>query len=333
MNERPLFPRPVPQASLNRAIINYPGVPGSYSGLHGRDLLAKAAIVELCTQHGVSLDDFYGDDIEPPADLVREWGRRLGVFSLNLWFGGYFRGAESDEVRTLGDKWATTGVISCGGGLLAHRYGGEIIRQANIFIDEYIRSEGLKNPRRLELCSDPRSVNLNGLQTYGRRLLARDAEEERAWILALDFGHGDLKARVFNSDESRRLATRTLNFENSIEYPDRLQTALAIRRIISENSAEILTRCSRLGIRPSHVLISLAAYIHNGEILENHIGAFASLREIEADGEKLFSELIPGMERVRLFHDGQAAALGISGSEAVLIFGTAIGYGFAPEFQ
>jgi hypothetical protein len=105
---------------------------------------------------------------------------------------------------------------------------------------------------------------------------------------------------------------------------------------------ETMTRTWRAArdVRPevsATIVASIASYVRDGQPLPRQGGSYPQLLRLADNVERWLSDrLSEALDRpmkVRLLHDGTAAARALAGAEnaAVMTLGTGLGHGFPPE--
>lgn len=314
----PEFPKPVPEASLNRATVPYPDSDSTWTGA---ELLSRQAIAQLCEKHGSSINALFDSTESVKPGLLEEWADRLTAFIHALRTARYFRNHANPEVQAMGRRWGEVSAVLCGGGLLAHPAAGGLVDRAN---------DNLSGTVTLRLADSPREIVLQGLAAREATLGTFDPLEPGTCAVLLDFGHGAMKALAVLPDARFiRLPTHAMDFSRSVRTDDTSLPAETVYAEMKQATAVAFEACSNMGARPKRLLVSLVAYMHHCVLLPNHVGAYARLSAIDPDMRKLLTRMLadlhgtsrPETPYIEAYHDGQAAALGCRHEDAVLVFG------------
>jgi hypothetical protein len=315
-------------ASLNRVVIQTaPDLPTGRRGQKAFDLLSKKALIALIRERGLlpTLPD--ADlplgvntlDSNALADLAAEMGQRLFWLLHTLKEGS----AENRAARAEWNAdhwafWASQKSLYLGGGLVAGALGPLLVNQAC----------RLGAPYQVTLAPDPAHLPLGGL--------AHLTSPQAAPHLLLDFGQTQVKAAYARNVEG--LIQPLEHLPNFPVPPEALPNPYTPPdQIILEKMRDFMVAAIAQQWRPACdplILISLASYVQNGQPIDN--GVYGRLRQLAADVPghlaNRVGQRIGQAVKIRLVHDGTAAAQGYAGQPqtAVILLGTALGVGFAP---
>ncbi|MGE3911947.1 MAG: hypothetical protein AB7K36_21490 [Chloroflexota bacterium] len=345
--------RLTPAASLNRVrFVEVPGLPlpAEMLGRTAYHLLAARSVAELAQQEmGVA-------GVNPPPDILLQLhraladssmplatvaqrvaervGMRLGWLVVTLRRGDpASRDARPDWDDSYWRHWAGISTIYLGGGIASGRLGPHIARQANAVLE----AAGMEACA-VQISHWPQQLSLVG----GARLIPALPEVSAAAVL--DFGQSIVK-RGCARYEDRTLASLQLLPPVSARWtvfpPGVEQTAEDVARL-GEFMATTLAETwqavhSADGGTVPGIVASFASYLRDGQPLARQGGPYASLLRLSDNLEDWLSRRVSEITRraltVSLLHDGTAAATTYAGeqSAAVIMLGTALGYGFPPD--
>jgi hypothetical protein len=306
----PPVPRAIPESSINRAVIGNACPLIEYRDRGGRDLLASRALETLRQRASAG-----------EADFTREFARRLAALLHSLFTGDVVwpppPADSAAALEAIRQYWISCPRVILGGGYLSGEPGREIVADARLHLEGW----GLGD-RNITLFDRPGSMPLYGASTG-----------QPAVTLVIDFGHTSAKGAILQeSGELEFLKPRPMGINAAHEGwdPDYARTVHgAIRKAL----AGFRDECRDNAAVPA-IAISLAAYLENGVLVDNHRGGYCKLRMINPDFNDLIGDIWEdlGMPRPQVcsWHDGSAAARNLSGPGAALVFGTAVGHGFSP---
>jgi hypothetical protein len=327
-----------PEASINRVrIVDLPGVklPADVKGKTAFEFCSQAAFAASIRSQAAALDlapD--ADDAELPPmlaarledarDPVRQtaraiaedFGRRLGVVIATLkrgdepnqrarpeWDGSYWR------------HWRSIRRVWLGGGLVSGALGGPICEQVLLIL----RQAGVHD------CDVRAYARPDILPLVGA---AREVMTSAGAALVADFGQTNIKAGVAMYEDGRLRRLEVLNSQPSVARDADVAESMA--RLLAElYSAE----ATRLALGPE-IGVCIASYVK-----DNHLYGYTRTPfwALHSDVTNLgcwlsqrISALVGRELRVRLLHDGSAAAATFAGERhtAVVMVGTALGSGF-----
>ena len=339
--------RPYVSPSLNMAkIVALPGVelPNEVRGKTGYKMFSSEQLIPRILKQFPALaqavdvprafDDFLTPD-HPQYDramlMAEEYGRNLGYLLLMLKRGDPVnRAARAGWADRHWVHWGRINTVWVGGGLMAGRLGQIAVPEAAIVLHENGQPD----------------FSLN-LSPYGSALpligCARTAPATAKSMLLFDFGQTSVKrAAAFYQDG------RLTRLHQLASYPSDCGTISSVAdRNLAEGTADhfvniVADTWEEAGQAGwpicNQITASLACYLVDGQpafprflgcygrisLLADHMGTYLARRV----SEKLTVSL-----KLRLIHDGTAAAMTYAGSKetAVLTFGTAIGNGFPPS--
>ena len=341
--------RLTPVASLNRVrIVDLPGVvlPPEVCGAVACDLLSAPALADhlrsRAGQLGLSAVRAAEPDVllrrfdecfEHPDSTIRaaaegvarQFGAYLGYVLLTLkrgdsanravrpeWGDGYWR------------HWGGVTRVRIGGGVVAGRLGPRLVAHAaQTLTDAGIDDCGV------QLARWPTLLPLVGA--------ARVMPPAGPSAVVLDFGHSFIKRACAEYHHDTLTALRLLP---AVPTPPTELTTEGVGRLAQYVASVVAdTQCEAadpgVALAPT-VVVSLAAYVRDGQPLLRTGDPFAAMATIAGNLEVWLSER--ASERagqpleVVLRHDGTAAAYACAGVEraAVITMGTALGVGFSP---
>lgn len=321
-----------PYPSLNRLKIG--GLPIGFPGeTNGFALLSSAAlnllIEEQATRNNFPLNDY--SERERPF-LLDQW--------LESSDAGLRRSAES-IVETMGtrlaaliavlwrgdgpsDKWLAVKNVWLGGGLAAGKWASRMVEAAR----QHFPALGITDWT-LNLARYPAIMPLIGAARY--------APADAAQAIVLDFGGTYIK-RAVASYENGVLTALTLLSNQPARYL--VHTSEGVKRSdiqpLFDHMVDVITETwHESSARPAPLIaFSLASYIEDGQPVSD--AGYGLLRLLSSDVTGYFQEILSlklGQSvRVRLLHDGSAAATAIAHEPdaAIIMLGTALGSGFPP---
>jgi hypothetical protein len=300
-----LLPIAIPESSLNRLQISPLCPLEEYRGLRGTDLLHSSAIAALKTD----IKSFW----------TVEMARRTAalIFSL-LGDRPHWPKEEQhtpsvqDALENIREYWSRCPQISLGGGFLAGSGGPKVLEKAVSFLRCWDIADN-----RIVLAEQPERMPLSGA-----------AYQQPTGSLVLDFGHGSVKGLW----DGQPLPPFSMSIESRHEGTDPTFSHEVLRKV----QAALQHFLSLLeGSLPVKLVISLAAYIQKDRFIPTHRGGYCQLAHFQASAVELFAGLwqkLSGQEILtEIYHDGTAAARPLPPGAATILFGTALGHGFAPD--
>ncbi len=352
------IPATPPHISLNRVtIVDLPGcaLDDEVRGQRAGDLLSAAALgrYALAAAADLRLPPAFAEDtlatrrglpvfvdaclISPdPAQraaaeaLGRRLGRNLGHLLLALRRGDAVnRAARAEWGPEEWTRWGRVQQVWLGGGLLSGRLGARIVAHARSFLAE------TGSPEEPRVAASP----------WGRELpllgAARYLPAGAGHALCLDFGHTAVKracVRVVGD------AIREMHTFPPVDIPldwqiahagDRATTGRWLLAFMAETVAGTAQRARAAGLHPrAEIMVAVASYVDGGRLPAQ--GFYTTLMALADDARPLLAgaiaELAGSAPRVRLIHDGTAAAACHAGAAdtVVIVAGTALGLGFPP---
>jgi hypothetical protein len=317
-----------PAASLNRvrftALAGLP-IPARMIDWAAYALLSAKALADLTARHG---------DANAAA---RSFGERLGWLLVTLRLGDpASRAARPDWDESYWRHWAGVRTVYLGGGIVSGEIGQGIAEQAARVLAE----AGMADCR-VEVAPWPEHLPVIGA---ARSLADASSAAGTSSAAVFDFGHSFVKRAIAQYEDGAlaavRLAPRLpaalpklaagadLTPEQTLQIGEQLVTTMAETwRAARVADPEV----------SSTIVASVASYLRDGQPLARQGGAYSYLLGLSDNlanwlGARLTFTLGRHM-RVRLLHDGTAAAAAVASqpSTAVIMLGTALGVGFPPE--
>jgi len=344
-----------PAASLNRArLIATPPftLPPEVAGMTAYDLLAArkvaAAVREEAATLGLLAEREIDDDalmrhfdacfvapeesVRAAADTIaRRFGRALGALILTLRRGDpAARAARPDWDDNYWSYWAGITMLAIGGGLVSGRLGPRLVAHAAHTLADAGMADCV-----LDLAAWPPVLPLVGA--------ARSLPPETAAAIVCDFGYSFVKRARATYGDGLLVRLDTLpprparwldNFPGPVPPPEQLAG-------LSEHIVGILAdtwqpeAVMSAALAP-HIVVSLAAYLRDGQPLTSQGGVYAALNTLSPNlAAWLADRLGNAIGRpftMTLLHDGTAAARAYAGTPraAVILLGTSLGGGFSP---
>lgn len=345
-----------PAASLNRVrLLATPPftLPPEVAGRRAYDLLAARKLAAVVREDVAALGLLTGRDVDddtllrrldtcfvaPDAavraaaeGIARRFGRVLGALVLTLRRGDpAARAARPEWDDSNWDYWAGITMIIIGGGLVSGRLGPHLVAQAARTLAE----AGMTDCA-LELAAWPTTLPLIGA--------ARSVPPgTAAAALVCDFGHSFIKRARASYADGRLMRLDTLpprpsrwlgNSSAPVPPPEQLAG-------LAEHIVGTLAETWRAEAAPRpdlapHIVVSLAAYLRDGQPLTSQGGVYAALNTRSPNLARWLADRLSAASgrpfTVTLLHDGTAAARAYAGTPrvAVILLGTSLGGGFAP---
>jgi hypothetical protein len=171
----------------------------------------------------------------------------------------------------------------------------------------------------------------------------RSVEGGSTWALVFDFGSTNVKRGVARYQDGALTALRVKTPLPTNGLPDEISgtSDMAVAHRLADFMTRIIVEDWRAAVAtgesPSnHIAASIACYLHDGQPLPYGAG-HASLRLLSDNAATYLSRsvsvAVDAPVRVELSHDGTTAARVFAGqpNTAVIMMGTWLGVGFAPE--
>jgi hypothetical protein len=358
----PKIPFTPQTASINRIrIVDLPGihVDDSVIGEQAYNLLSAPAIVHYMLSHARDLNlpsgymegdpnrselrrdlplllDQYLTSSDPVVrncaeKIAERLGRNLGYLLLTLHRGDIVnRLVRPDWTTQEWDQWHNIRNIIIGGGLASGHLGDRLLAAAQSIITR----NRYMNLIHINKSAYPRTMTVVGASRYFP-IAAKNA-------LCLDFGQTSVKAATVKLQQGSIKSMSWLpthfvswHWRNDTEARNEIQPQEVLNFVVDETTSR-WQQASETGIPlDSDIIMSIAAYVRDEKLLGNGIYARMSLltEDVQAMMQKHVWDQGNIKVRIHFIHDGTAAAAVYAGSQktAVLVFGTAIGVGFAPE--
>ena len=268
--------------------------------------------------------------------IAARLGRNLGHLLLTLHRGD----AVNQAVRpdwTADDwaRWASIRQVWLGGGFMSGELGRNMIAAAR----DWLRSVGYGDRFGLGLSGAQSGDDANSHMPFLVLLgAARYLPFATTSAVCLDFGHSSVKRAYlqFASDEtaSQPLASMSLYAGQPVEL-ERLGAPDRLLEFMVSAIAQTFVESWRAGCAPEpDVMVSVGAYGRDGQVLTSSL--YQQLHAFGEDARQVLgaavSQRLQQTVRVRLIHDGTAAAAVHAGEPhtAVIVVGTGLGIGFAP---
>lgn len=268
--------------------------------------------------------------------IAARLGRNLGHLLLTLHRGD----AVNQAVRpdwTADDwaRWASIRQVWLGGGFMSGELGRNMIAVAR----DWLRSVGYGDRFGLGLSGAQSGDDANSHMPFLVLLgAARYLPFATTSAVCLDFGHSSVKRAYlqFASDEtaSQPLASMSLYARQPVEL-ERLGAPDRLLEFMVSAIAQTFVESWRAGCAPEpDVMVSVGAYGRDGQVLTSPL--YQQLHAFGEDAREVLgaavSQRLQQTVRVRLIHDGTAAAAVHAGEPhtAVIVVGTGLGIGFAP---
>jgi hypothetical protein len=339
------------RVSLNRTrLASHPAIDASAQGREAWDLLSAAAvrtqIQSRAVELGIDGPGFIEADpvvllqgcfeSQSPAvrtaagNLAARLGEVVAYLLMTLTRSGSDRQATRFRHAYL-DHWRKVQRVHLGGGIMR----GALGRHMSDSCLEVLAREAIADPT-VALAASPHLLPLLGA--------AYSAEpEDAASALVFDFGNSNVKHGIAHYEWGTvtRLAVRgqvrTQGLPDEIAGTSHPADARRIADFMAGVIASDWREAVAAGEAPSaHIVASIACYLRDGRPLDYDAG-YASLRLLSDNAAAYLSQAVServGREvRVTLSHDGTTAARVYAGQPhtAVIMLGTWLGVGFAPE--
>jgi hypothetical protein len=324
------------RVSLNRTRLDgHEAIPAERRGLQAWDLLSAQAMRRELSRVLPQLDRDGADPIEAfDGMLGREAGglagattRRFGEYLAYLLLSLLSPGDEQPAYRRY---WLSIRRVVLGGGLMRGNLGRGMHAEARRVLAAAGRSDV-----RLELAPRPHLLGLIGA--------ARSADEGAPAALVYDFGNSNVKRGLARYREGALVALEVRPSWSTEGLPDAIAgthdaaKAQRLADFMTDVIAGDWRDAVQSGATPStHIAASIACYLRDGQPL-NYDAGYASLRLLSHNAAGYLSRAVStavGTEvTVTLSHDGTTAARVFAGlpHTAVVMLGTWLGVGFAPE--
>jgi hypothetical protein len=330
-----------PAASLNRVLLA-DGTAGSRPAF---ELLSARALHDLIVSRSPELGLSPVQDAivafnrllespgprSPAAEAVAEtFVRRMALLVATLKTGpAAARAARPEWDASYWQAWSEVRRIRLGGGMLS----GNLGRYVESRLPEVLREVGLDVDVRLS--AFPQALPLVGA--------ARRLPSPASMAAVLDFGHTSIKRAAALYSGGERLDGLTLL--KPLASPDvashgsTLEIEQLGRRVADVIASTWLEVQSIAGHHPlsPEVVCSVACYLRDGQPYPESTGTYAALRALSPSIARWLSGQVSvyvGSDiKVTLVHDGTAAGRAYAGepNAAVIMFGTALGVGFAAQ--
>lgn len=323
-----------PEISLNRLVLAGDDLPQVLQGRSAYELISSQALGKLAEARlnlaaekahaGFWARLWAGDD--GARAIGEELGERLGWVLAALHQGtAAQRAARPEWDDAIWAHWAGIRRVVLGGGLAAQPLGDLIAQGAQA----RLRACGM-DALWVEASPWAEELALAGLARLGAGLR-----------LLSDFGGTRLKLG-WAEDSARGVARLTLHPPALLGWDALLageeRDAEQEGAIVADAMAAHLSAALQAHPDASAALaISVAAYVRDGQPLLAQRGIYMRLAHLAGRAEDEIAARVTAQSGrqvgVKLVHDGSAAALAYAGSAgtAVLMIGTALGVGFAPE--
>jgi hypothetical protein len=359
MTDGAAIPFTPPHYSLNRArVVDLPGIPMD-EGVAGRtafELLSAKAMIryalerrgELGLPDGLASDSLMarwelpylidgllsGDEGAPrkaAEAIVTRIGRNLGHVLLALYRGDPVnRAARVDWGAEEWERWAAVRHVWLAGGLASGCTGPEIARHAG----EWLASVGYGGALETTLSPYAGETALIGAARY--------LPPEAGPCLCCDFGQTSVKRGLFTVAGGRIARRKSLLRAAALDRPapgsDARRDGEMYAQFVIDAACDALEEARRQGEAGSgrirEIVFSIACYVDGGQLLGP--GGYATMSLLAPDVRLVLSEAISARVgrrcRVRLIHDGTAAAAVFAGQggAAIIALGSALGVGFPP---
>jgi hypothetical protein len=330
-----------PAASLNRVrftTLTGRPIPARMIDWAAHALLSAKALADLTARSG------------SPDEGARRYGERLGWLLVTLRLGDpASRAARPDWDDSYWHHWAGVTTVYLGGGIVGGAIGRRIAEQAA----HVLAGAGMADCR-VEVAPWPEHLPLIGAARSGADTSppgtplagtsAAGTSAARTSLAAVfDFGQSYIKRAIAEYADGTlavlRLAPRLPAALPKLAADADLTPDQTLR--LGEQMVATMAETWRAAhlVDPSvssTIVASLASYLRDGQPLARQGGAYSSLLGLSDNlanwlGERLTFALGRHV-RVRLLHDGTAAAAAVAGEQdtAVIMLGTALGVGFPP---
>lgn len=336
------------RASVNRTVLaSHRAIERSVRGKQGWDLLSAQALRQqiraradllglepnaldsedpiLLLEDGLTLEEAAGTHARL---LAARFGRFLAYLLMSLTkFGSGWPQPDTPYAR----HWTTVRNVWLGGGIMRGRLGGRMQAMCRVTLDK----QGFRGLT-VSVAPDPHLLPLIGA--------ARSVPEPAAAALVYDFGGTGVKRGLARYGDDGTLVALdvgppvpTGGLPDAIAGTPDPATAQRLADFITGLIADDWLNAVAVGEAPAtHIVTSIACYLRDGQPLAYDAG-YASLRLLSDNAARYLSEAVSarvGSEvHVMLSHDGTTAARVFAGQPrtAVIMLGTWLGAGFAPE--
>jgi hypothetical protein len=329
-----------PTASINRLLL----AEGTLGPRPAYELLSARALNELILAQRLQLglpDQTHdavlafdrllgslGTNRQVAKGIAETFVRRMSLLIATLKTGpAASRTARAEWDASYWQTWFDIRTFALGGGLLSGNFGRIVRRRLPMLLAE----AGVDVEVRVS--AHPRSLPLIGA--------ARSLKEPASTAVVLDFGHSTIK-RAMACYSGIRLDYLHLLDSVAASVPEvsgatsGLSAEEVGRRVAHQiartwQEVQALTGDDALS---RAIICSLACYLKNGQPYPGATGLYGPLgilsRNLAGWLSRQVSDLVNAAVEVRLVHDGTAAARAYSEEDlAVILFGTALGVGFA----
>lgn len=332
-----------PLASLNRRAVSLlAGIKTEYVGKTGAELLTKRALIELVETYRAALGlegihpEQYAlhvnallEQVDTPgypaaAGVAQEYGKRLGYLLASLFLAPTELTSPLDawEAQYLRYWQETVRSIWLGGGHASGKFGAVACQAAKRTLEQL----GL-GARTVQVTLEPGFLPLIGA--------ARVNFSSAQTAVVADFGSSRAKRGVALYNDQGQLAKLIVfapeDITGLISQEDPAELAEGMVWLISDT----VRRAGRAALS-TQVIVSVAAYVENGQPLNINRGAYTSLNQLAPDLKAWFSERITHESqrpvRISFAHDADIAARALAGKEraALVMLGSGMGVGFVP---
>jgi hypothetical protein len=348
--------RLIPVASLNRVrIVDLPGVPmdadakdklafdllGAHAlalMLHDRAGALGLPVADIDSRRLPVLFDECFDSPRPQVraaaeDVARRFGQHLGYLVATL-----KRGDKVNRLaRTEWDDghWTHWGAIQrvwLGGGLVSGQLGQHMLRYAQAVLAAALAGAGAGECA-LQLATNPSNLALIGA--------ARSMPANHPAGLVFDFGQSRVKRACATFANNALTQLQLLPAIPAPWEPEETGENIAPGELGEFMSMVLATsyqamRQRGMALGPT-LNVAIASYLADGQPADYISGIYGRLRQLAARAADWLaqdvSRQVGAPLRVNLMHDGTAAARTFAGEQltAVIMFGTALGVGFAPS--
>lgn len=308
--------------------------PDSVRGKSGYELLSSLALNSLIEQH--ASPDSYPAEMDArmawfyqqvaagapfTAGVAETIGARLGYLLLTLLLNDDATyQANPDKEAAYWSYWSQVHTIHLGGGMMSGTMGAQVAEQAQAIV----RHQAALSDYAVFPAAHPRILPLLGAARLVQAGLA---------ALVLDFGGTFVKRAIAHLTTQGLIHFQILDSLPS-NFPAVTVETPEDARPIFERMVDIIVQ-SCVGVDADTIPVSIAAYVDGrGQPLLTQHGIYMNLAQLASDVPQALSaavsERVGRKVKVRLLHDGTAAALFYAPQEhaAVLMLGTALGSGY-----